>query len=120
MMRDYFFTEKEVAEGLEKGMAVSGVSRKEIFVTSKLWHTDHRPDRVAPALEDTLKELKLKYLDLVRSCKLLSTSVGVARLIPDSPTVMLLTKLHSHQYLIQWVPYLLEPHYLFLFPCIHT
>ncbi|ESN90241.1 hypothetical protein HELRODRAFT_90848 [Helobdella robusta] len=40
------------------------VSREELFITSKLWNTKHRPDDVQPALRESLKRLKLNYLDL--------------------------------------------------------
>lgn len=46
------------------GIAASGVPRKDIFITSKLWNTWHHPSRVAAGLEDTLKELQTDYLDL--------------------------------------------------------
>lgn len=38
--------------------------REELFVTSKLWNTFHRADLVRPALEVTLKNLRLAYIDL--------------------------------------------------------
>ncbi|KAL7340678.1 hypothetical protein BJY59DRAFT_695086 [Rhodotorula toruloides] len=34
-----------------------------MFITSKLWNSQHRRDLVEPALDDTLKELDLSYLD---------------------------------------------------------
>jgi 3''-deamino-3''-oxonicotianamine reductase len=39
-------------------------SRADLFVTSKLWITDARPDRVVPALRESLARLGLDYLDL--------------------------------------------------------
>jgi diketogulonate reductase-like aldo/keto reductase len=42
----------------------SGVPREELFVTTKLWNTSHRPEDVQPALETSLKLLQLDYLDL--------------------------------------------------------
>lgn len=42
----------------------SGIPRSELFVTSKLWNNKHHPDDVGPALQDTLDDLGLEYLDL--------------------------------------------------------
>ncbi|KAK4582288.1 hypothetical protein RGQ29_025460 [Quercus rubra] len=55
--------QKEVGQGLKAAMS-AGVERKELFVTSKLWCSDLSPDRVRPALKNTLQELQLDYLDL--------------------------------------------------------
>ncbi len=40
------------------------VGRADIFVTTKLWNSNHRPERVEPAFEASLDRLGLKYLDL--------------------------------------------------------
>ena len=56
--------EREVGEALQAGLAAGGIAREDIFVTTKLWNTNHRPERVEPAFEESLKRLKLKYLDL--------------------------------------------------------
>jgi diketogulonate reductase-like aldo/keto reductase len=37
---------------------------KEVFVSTKLWNTNHRPERVTPAFETSLKKLQFDYLDL--------------------------------------------------------
>jgi diketogulonate reductase-like aldo/keto reductase len=42
----------------------SGVPRSEIFVTSKLWNNKHHPDDVEQALQMSLDDLGLDYLDL--------------------------------------------------------
>jgi alcohol dehydrogenase (NADP+) len=39
------------------------VKREEIFVTTKLWNNNHRPDRVKLAFEASLRRLQLDYLD---------------------------------------------------------
>jgi alcohol dehydrogenase (NADP+) len=56
--------EREVGEALQAGMAAGGIVREDIFVTTKLWNTNHRPERVEPALEASLNRLGLGYLDL--------------------------------------------------------
>lgn len=56
--------EREVGQALEEGLTASGIARKDIFVTTKLWNTNHRPERVEPAFEASLERLRLKYLDL--------------------------------------------------------
>lgn len=56
--------EKEVGQGIAEGMESANVKRSDLFVTSKLWNTYHRPEHVRPALEKTLADLNLSYLDL--------------------------------------------------------
>ena len=56
--------EIEVGKGLAIGRAASGVERKDLFVTSKLWNTFHFPDQVEMACRKTLKDLDHDYLDL--------------------------------------------------------
>jgi alcohol dehydrogenase (NADP+) len=56
--------EREVGQALQEGLAADGLAREDIFVTTKLWNTNHRPERVEPAFEASLERLRLKYLDL--------------------------------------------------------
>src|SRR5882757_5585903 len=56
--------EREVGDALQAGLAAGGIAREEIFVTTKLWNTNHKPERVEPAFEASLDRLRLKYLDL--------------------------------------------------------
>ncbi|RZC81634.1 hypothetical protein C5167_044212 [Papaver somniferum] len=50
-----------IGEALQLGLIKS---RDELFITSKLWCTDAHPDRVLLALQSSLRNLKLEYLDL--------------------------------------------------------
>jgi len=45
-------------------LADAGVARGELWITSKLWNDSHRPEHVRPALEKTLTDLRLDFLDL--------------------------------------------------------
>jgi len=56
--------EREVGEALRAGLAAGGIAREDIFVTTKLWNSNHRPERVEPAFEASLERLGLDYLDL--------------------------------------------------------
>jgi alcohol dehydrogenase (NADP+) len=56
--------EREVGTALQTGSAAGNIAREDIFVTTKLWNSNHRPDRVEPAFEASLQRLQLKYLDL--------------------------------------------------------
>jgi len=60
---DCAFVYKNESE-VGKAIIDSEIGRKSIFVTSKLWNTEHRPNRVKQACENSLRELKLDYLDL--------------------------------------------------------
>src|SRR5580693_3305532 len=56
--------EREVGEALRARLAAGGIAREDVFVTTKLWNTNHRPERVEPAFEASLDRLGLNYLDL--------------------------------------------------------
>lgn len=56
--------EPEVGAALKAKFADGTVQRKDVYITSKLWNTMHRPDLVEPAIRQTLKDLGLEYLDL--------------------------------------------------------
>jgi Aldo/keto reductases, related to diketogulonate reductase len=56
--------EREVGSALQAGSAAGDIAREDIFITTKLWNSNHRPERVEPAFEASLERLGLKYLDL--------------------------------------------------------
>ena len=47
-----------------KGVAECGVSREELFVTSKVWNTNRGYKNTLSAFEKTMNDLKLSYIDL--------------------------------------------------------
>lgn len=55
--------EKEIGEVLG-GFFQSESKREDIFITSKLWNTDHAPGDVEKACRKTLEDLQVEYLDL--------------------------------------------------------
>ena len=56
--------EAEAGEGLSKAISGGAVSRDDLWLTSKLWNTYHRPEHVRPALQRTLTDLQLDHIDL--------------------------------------------------------
>lgn len=53
----------EVGRALKK-VIPSVVKREDVWITSKLWNSDHQPGEVEKDLDDTLSQLGLDYLDL--------------------------------------------------------
>ncbi|RMF40254.1 MAG: aldo/keto reductase [Planctomycetota bacterium] len=56
--------EKEVGQGIAQALQAGVCRREDLWVTSKLWNTYHRAHHVRPALERTLDDLGLDYVDL--------------------------------------------------------
>lgn len=57
-------TETEVGEAMQEVFKAGKIKREDVFVATKLWNTNHRPERVRPAFEASLKKLQLDYVDL--------------------------------------------------------
>jgi len=51
-------------ESVGKGIAASLIPRDQIFVTTKLWNSDHGYDQTIRAFNESLKRLGLDYIDL--------------------------------------------------------
>jgi diketogulonate reductase-like aldo/keto reductase len=56
--------ETEVGEAMQEVFKEGKIKREEVFVATKLWNSNHRPERVKPAFEASLKRLQLDYVDL--------------------------------------------------------
>jgi len=55
--------ETAVGEAMREVFAAGKIRREDVFVTTKLWNNNHRPERVLPAFEASLKRLQLDYVD---------------------------------------------------------
>src|SRR5580693_9110285 len=56
--------EREVGESLQAEIATGTIAREEVFITTKLWNTNHRPERVGPAFDASCGRLGISYVDL--------------------------------------------------------
>ncbi len=56
--------EKEVGEAMREVFQAGKIKRADLFIATKLWNNNHRPERVKPAFEASLKKLQLDYVDL--------------------------------------------------------
>ena len=56
----FYGNESDIGEAIEK----SGIPREDIFVTTKLWNSDHGFNRALEAFEESLEDLGLDYVDL--------------------------------------------------------
>lgn len=56
--------EREVGQGIADALAAGLVKRESLFITSKLWNSSHRFEDVPLAMQKTLSDLRLDYLDL--------------------------------------------------------
>src|ERR1700745_2355936 len=55
--------EEAVGDAMQAAFQAGTVRREDIFVTTKLWNNNHRPERVKPAFDASLRRLQLDYVD---------------------------------------------------------
>ncbi|WP_338525404.1 aldo/keto reductase [Pseudomonas batumici] len=55
--------EEQVGIALQEVLQAGQVRREELFITTKLWNTNHRPERVEPALAASCRRLQVDYID---------------------------------------------------------
>jgi len=56
--------ENAIGEAMQTIFREGKVKREDVFVATKLWNNNHRPERVKPAFEASLARLQLDYADL--------------------------------------------------------
>jgi diketogulonate reductase-like aldo/keto reductase len=55
--------EEAVGDALQEVFKAGRIQREDVFVTTKLWNSNHRPERVKPAFDASLRRLQLDYAD---------------------------------------------------------
>jgi diketogulonate reductase-like aldo/keto reductase len=66
--------EQAVGEALREVFDAGTIAREDVFVTTKLWNSNHRPERVRPAYEASCRRLQVDYAD----CYLIHTPYAFA------------------------------------------
>lgn len=56
--------EEAVGEGIRQGLAAAGITREDLFITSKIWNEDMRSGNIAEAYQTSLTKIGVDYLDL--------------------------------------------------------
>jgi len=56
--------EEQVGQAIGEAIQAGWINRNDLFITTKLWNNNHRPERVQPAIESSRDRLKLEYIDL--------------------------------------------------------
>jgi diketogulonate reductase-like aldo/keto reductase len=55
--------EAAVGEAIQDAFKAGTLRREDLFVTTKLWNTNHRPERVKPAFDASCRRLQVDYVD---------------------------------------------------------
>ncbi len=55
--------EEAVGDAIQEAFKAGTLRREDLFVTTKLWNTNHRPERVKPAFDASCRRLRLDHID---------------------------------------------------------
>lgn len=55
--------EQVVGDAMKEVLATGAIQREDVFITTKLWNNNHRPERVKPAFEASCRRLQIDRLD---------------------------------------------------------
>src|SRR5277367_1396840 len=58
-----YHNEQAVGDAMQEVFKAGKIQRQDVFVTTKLWNSNHRPQRVKPAFEGSCKRLQIDYVD---------------------------------------------------------
>jgi diketogulonate reductase-like aldo/keto reductase len=56
-------TEEAVGEAIQESFRAGTIRREDVFITTKLWNTNHRPERVKPAFDASRRRLQIDDVD---------------------------------------------------------
>jgi len=55
--------EAAIGDAMQEVFKAGAIKREDVFVTTKLWNTNHRPERVRPAFDASRRRLQIDYVD---------------------------------------------------------
>jgi diketogulonate reductase-like aldo/keto reductase len=55
--------EQAIGDAMQEVFKTGAVHREDVFITTKLWNTNHRPERVRPALDGSCRRLQISHVD---------------------------------------------------------
>lgn len=77
--------EQTVGQAINDALQAGEVKREDLWITSKLWNSHHQEDAVIPALQSTLNDLGLDYIDLYLIHWPIAFEKQVGLAFPQSP-----------------------------------
>ena len=60
----FYFNETQIGDAINEAVTLGKVEREELFIADKVWPTELGYDKTIEACEESLKKLRLDYLDL--------------------------------------------------------
>ena len=78
-----YYNEAEVGEGIQNAIRNLGVKREDIFLTTKVWVTEFGYEKTKASVEESMRNLKTDYLDLVLIHQCLADYYGAYHALED-------------------------------------
>lgn len=78
-----YFNEEEVGNAIEKAVNDGLVKREELFITSKVWIDNYGYDKCKESVLESMRKLKVDYLDLMLLHQPLADYYGSYRALED-------------------------------------
>ena len=78
-----YYNEAEVGDGIQRAIRELGVTREEIFLTTKVWVTEFGYEKARASVLESLRKLKTEYVDLVLIHQGLSDYYGAYRALEE-------------------------------------